>query len=73
MYLDPLEKDSKLTAHDYEFLKGNEVYWPIFWGAAFNVVYEWCKNNGYGNFGEPTEKGKLAMRQYEERCPVEPG
>ena len=63
--VDPLEQDSPLTEYDYEFLKGNEVFWPA-WGAAFGVVAEWCRNKGYGDFSRPTEKGKKAILKYEE-------
>lgn len=61
---DPLERDGELTEHDYEFLAGNTTFWPA-WGAAFGVVTEWCRNHGYGDFGEPTPKGKVAMRLFE--------
>lgn len=54
----------KLTEYDYEFLKGNEVFWPT-WGAALGVTLEFCRNSGYGNFGKPTEKGRKAMEEYE--------
>lgn len=63
---DKLEEYSELTIHDYEYLKGNTVYWPR-WGAALSVVSEWCRKHGYGLFGEPTEAGKAAMKEYDER------
>lgn len=59
-----LDVDTGLTIHDYEFLKGNTEYWPS-WGAGFAVVYEYCKNCGYGNFGKPTKRGKKAMEEFE--------
>lgn len=62
--IDPLEKKSRLTVHDYYYLKGNEAYWDVK-GAAWNVVYEWCKNHGFGGFGDPTQKGREAMKVYE--------
>jgi hypothetical protein len=62
---DHLEKRGKLTEFDYEYLKGNEEFWDVK-GAAFNVVYEWCKNHGYGRYGGPTESGLAAMKRYEE-------
>ncbi len=61
---DPLEQRGPLTVHDYEFLKGNEVFWPS-WGAALGLTMEWCRNMGYGAFGKPTETGKKAMEYYE--------
>lgn len=61
---DPLEQDNGLTEHDYEFLAGNEVFWPR-WGAALSVVSEWCRGKGYGDFGKPTERGRVAMAAYE--------
>lgn len=64
MSKDKLEAYARLTIHDYEFLKGNTVYWPH-WGAAFGIVSKWCKNKGFGEFGEPTEQGKKAMEYYE--------
>jgi len=59
-----LDQFTKLTIHDYEFLKGNEVYWATS-GAALWTVYEWCRGNGYGDFGKPTERGKKVMEEYE--------
>ena len=61
---DRLEAGGLLTKYDYGFLKGDEVMYPR-WGAALAVVMEWCKNKGYGKFGEPTEAGLKAMEQYE--------
>lgn len=61
-----LDKDTSLTIHDYKYLKGDTDYWPC-WGAALGIVYEYCKNNGYGNFGNPTERGKKAMEEYERK------
>ncbi len=60
---DPLEADGDLTVHDYEFLRGNKVYWPC-WGAALAVTMEWCKNRGYGDFGKPTKRGVEAMEVF---------
>lgn len=79
--IDNLEADGPLTEHDYEFLKGNETYWPECaakqsalpippgrsWGAALWVVYEWCRNQGLGDFGKPTAKGLKAMKVYEDK------
>lgn len=69
--IDNLEADGPLTEHDYEFLKGNKVFWPIppgrSWGAALSVVMEWCRNQGYGDFGSPTERGLEAMQAYEKQ------
>lgn len=61
---DPLLADTGLNEPDYEFLKGNSDYWRG-WGAALNLTYEYCMNNGYGNFGLPTTRGKKAMEHYE--------
>lgn len=60
---DPLEANGPLNVHDYEFLKGNEVYWPS-WGAGFATVQEWCRNKGYGDFGKPTKRGIEAMETF---------
>ena len=64
---DYLENDNSLTEYDYGFLKGDKVMWPS-WGAAFGITMEYCKNRGYGNFGEPTELGLKRMKEYEEAC-----
>lgn len=53
------------TIHEYEFLKGNEEYWPS-WGAAFAAVTDFCQEFGWGGFGRPTERGKKAMEVYEQ-------
>lgn len=58
----PVGAGSKFTEYDYEYLTGT---WEGIRGAAFNVVAEWCQNHGYGYYGEPTEKGKLAIKDYE--------
>lgn len=63
---DPLEQGSDLTEYDYGYLKGDLEMWPQ-WGAGFGVCMEWCKNRGYGNFGEPTERGLKAMEKYEQK------
>lgn len=63
--LDPLEIDGKLTSHDYTFLKGDSAEW-VTYGAAFCVVSDWCRAHGYGDFGEPTERGIEAMWAYEQ-------
>lgn len=55
----------KLTEYDYGFLKGDKEMWPR-WGAGLAVTMEWCKNRGYGTFGDPTELGQKAMKEYEE-------
>lgn len=59
-----LEESGPLTEHDYKYLQGDKVFWPS-WGAALGVVMEWCRNQGYGEFGTPTERGKKAMEEYE--------
>ena len=64
MYGDQLDADTGLTECDYAFLKGDEEVFPC-WGAALGVVYEYCRNQGYGDFGKPTEKGLKAMKFYE--------
>lgn len=61
---DHLEADGPLTLYDYEFLKGNTVFWKVP-GAALNVVYEWCKNRGYGAFGAPSDTGRARMKEFE--------
>lgn len=61
---DVLEASGPLTEYDYKYLQEDKVFWPA-WGAAFGVVSEWCRNQGYGEFGEPTERGKEAMEIYE--------
>lgn len=66
MINDLLEGSGPLTKWDFEFLKGNEPFWDIK-GAAYNVVSEWCRNHGFGNFGEPTELGKKMMLLYLKR------
>lgn len=58
-----LEKDSRLTSFDYEYLKGD---WRGVGGAAYNYVSEWCLNKGYGLYGLPTKRGQEAMKQYEQ-------
>lgn len=68
--LDKIDTSSPLTLHDYEYLKGNRVYWATP-GAALNNVYEFCKNRGYGSFGAPTSHGKGAMTEYERRNGVD--
>jgi hypothetical protein len=55
-----------LTKYDYGYLKGDEEMWPR-WGAALGVVSEWCRNEGYGEFGAPTERGRKAMERYEQQ------
>lgn len=63
--MSPLDRPlTKLTQFDYEYLKGNKEFWDIK-GAAFNCVYEDCKNTGFGSFGDPTEHGKKVMEAYE--------
>lgn len=62
--IDPLDGPGPLTEYDYRFLLGDEVFWPS-WGAALGTVMEWCKNQGYGSFGDPTEYGREAMKAYE--------
>lgn len=52
-----------LTSFDYLYLKGT---WEGPGGAAYNHVSEWCRNRGYGLYGAPTERGKEAMREYEQ-------
>lgn len=64
--IDMLEADGPLTEYDYGFLKGDKLMWPQ-WGAALNVTMEWCYNKGYGDFGQPTEQGLKAMKEYENR------
>lgn len=54
----------KINKYEYGYLKGDKEMWPH-GGAAFNVVYEWCKSNGYGTFGEPTALGKRVMDEYD--------
>lgn len=68
MYFKPdlLEAPGSLTEYDYRYLLGDAVFWPA-WGAALGVVHDWCRNNGYGDFGEPSEKGKAAMEDYERK------
>lgn len=65
MKVDHLESDGPLTEYDYEYLRGNTAFWPS-WGAALAVTMEWCSNHRYGSFGEPTERGKAAMRHFEQ-------
>lgn len=70
---DPLEDDGALTLFEYQFLKGNVGFYPSRKnttltknsGAAATVVSEWCRRHGYGEFGVPTVRGKLAMEEYE--------
>lgn len=64
MNLDLAERSNYLTEYDYKFLKGDKIFWPG-WGAAFGVVADYCRNKGYGDFGEPTERGKREMDKYE--------
>lgn len=56
---------SELTEYDYTFLKGDEKAWPH-WGAAMSVVMSYCRGKGFGGFGDPTEQGKIAMKEYED-------
>lgn len=55
----------ELTEYEYGYLKGDKEMWPG-WGAAFGATLEWCRNQGYGSFGEPTERGLEAIRRYEQ-------
>lgn len=57
-----------LIKAEYEFLKGNKGYWTS-WGAALSVVTEYCKQAGYGTFGEPTIRGKQMMEIFERDFP----
>lgn len=70
MYVHPwLETDTGLNESDYKFLKADETYWTR-WGAAMSVVYEYCRNNGYGGWGDPTQKGLKAMEFYEKSLDI---
>jgi hypothetical protein len=62
--MNPAERDIDLTENDYRFLKGDTSYFRA-WGALLGIVYEFCMDNGYGNFGWPTSRGKQAMEEYE--------
>lgn len=55
-----------LINYDYEFLKGNDAFWQVK-GSAFNTVASWNSRRGYGSYGDPTELGRGAMRDFEER------
>ena len=55
----------KINEYEYAFLKGDEEVFPQ-WGAALSVVYEFCRNQGLGGFGDPTERGRQMMEQYEQ-------
>jgi hypothetical protein len=57
---------TRINKYEYGFLKGDKKMWPE-WGAAYAAVSEFCKNFGYGEFGEPTKLGKKVMEQYELR------
>lgn len=59
---DKLDEPGRLTSHDYAFLTGT---WDGPYGAAYNVVYEWCKNRGYGGYNDPTPRGMAAIKQFQ--------
>lgn len=54
----------ELTPYDYEYLSGA---WIGPTGAAYNVVMEDCRNAGLGSYGQPTERGKRLMKEFNER------
>ena len=57
-----------MTRHEYEFLTGN---WQGVAGAAYNQVYEFCKEfgwmKGFDGNGKPilTQKGLDAIKAYQ--------
>lgn len=54
-----------MTSHEYEFLKGS---WLGPQGAAYNQVYEFCRERGWCTFdGDITELGKAAVERYREK------
>jgi len=69
---DKIDNYSKLTEFDYAYLKGDKVMYPS-WGAALAVVSDWCRNMGYGHFGEPTPAGEKAMKEYENNVGTDVG
>lgn len=58
---DVLEASGPLTEQDYKYLKGEKTDNIIQWDT---IVAEWCRNQGYGEFGRPTESGKKAIVEY---------
>lgn len=56
-------KKTRINKYEYGYLKGDKVMWPS-WGAALGVVANFCKNRGYGGFGDPTDLGREVMEEY---------
>lgn len=56
------EFTGRLTKYDYDFLQGRSNGG---WSTAMSIVYSFCRKHGLGGFGDPTDRGRTAMKRYE--------
>lgn len=53
-----------MNRYEYDFLTGN---WQGPYGAAYNAVYEYCRESGWcTSDGKITDSGRAAVKRYQE-------